>query len=103
MTSTDPDIEVIPDRQKARFVEQRTYTDYAVFWPEGNQQIDATSNWQQQTTDARRNETSGRWSPSSQAQWQAASLSVLTGIVELIHEKYTHDRITGLKVIFSLL
>ena len=91
MTSTDPDIEGIPDRQKARFVERRTYADYAVFWPQENQQLDITSTWQQPTTDARRNETSGRWIPSSQSQWQAASLSALTGTVELSHENSNRD------------
>lgn len=96
MGSTDPDIEGIPDRQKARFVEQRTYTDYAVFWPEGDQQLDATSSWQQPTIDARRNQ-SGRWSPNSRAQWEAASLSVLTGTVELSHEKYNHDQNSWVK------
>ncbi|MBD1929829.1 DEAD/DEAH box helicase [Trichocoleus sp. FACHB-90] len=34
---TDPDIEGIPDKQAARFVERRTYEAYAVFWPsQGN-------------------------------------------------------------------
>ena len=33
--STDPDIEGLPDRQIARFVDKRTYRDFAVYWPQG--------------------------------------------------------------------
>ena len=33
MLPSDPDIEGIPDRQAARFVEQQPYGSYAVFWP----------------------------------------------------------------------
>ena len=35
LLTTDPDIEGIPDRQAARFVERRTFADFAVFWPQG--------------------------------------------------------------------
>jgi len=35
LLTTDPDIEGIPDRQAAKFVERRSSEDYAVFWPKG--------------------------------------------------------------------
>lgn len=35
LLSTDPDIEGLPDKQAARFVDRRTYDDFAVFWPAG--------------------------------------------------------------------
>jgi hypothetical protein len=33
--SSDPDIEGIPDKQTARFMDRRTYGDYIIFWPTG--------------------------------------------------------------------
>jgi DEAD/DEAH box helicase domain-containing protein len=33
--STDPDIEGLPDKQAARFVDRKTYGAFAVFWPTG--------------------------------------------------------------------
>ena len=35
LLNTDPDIEGIPDRQAARFVDRRSYQEYAIFWPTG--------------------------------------------------------------------
>jgi ATP-dependent helicase YprA (DUF1998 family) len=35
LLNTDPDIEGIPDRQAARFIDRRTYGEYGIFWPEG--------------------------------------------------------------------
>ena len=35
LLSTDPDVEGIPDRQAARFVERRRYGEFALFWPTG--------------------------------------------------------------------
>ena len=39
MLLSTPDIEGIPDRQAARFVESRKYQEYAVFWPKGDNTI----------------------------------------------------------------
>lgn len=48
MLNTDPDIEGIPDRQAARFVEKRTYDEFAVFWPAGHSALSAeASHWRQ--------------------------------------------------------
>ena len=35
LLGTEPDIEGIPDKQAARFVERRIYSEFAIFWPQG--------------------------------------------------------------------
>lgn len=75
LLTADPDIEGIPDRQAARFVDRRTFGEYAVFWPSGTGGLhhDAAQ-WRQpglvagQTAD-------GRWTP--------ATLDTLSGRVVL--------------------
>src|SRR5208337_1201365 len=64
--STDPDIEGIPDRQAARFVDRRSYSEFGVFWPSqgGNLHQDARRDWQQPAFDGRQRAT-GRWAPAS--------------------------------------
>lgn len=46
--SSDPDIEGLPDKQAARFVDRRTYGDFAVFWPNGRSTLNADARrWRQ--------------------------------------------------------
>lgn len=46
--STDPDIEGLPDRQAARFVDRRTYGDFALFWPNGRSTLNSDARtWRQ--------------------------------------------------------
>jgi len=80
LLATTPDIEGIPEKQAARFVERRTYGEYAVFWPAGNQEFGNPSRWRQ-TKVTRYG--SGR---SSWASWRQASLNTQTGHVVLSHE-----------------
>lgn len=49
LLTSDPDIEGIPDRQAARFLERRTWGDFAVFWPSGDRSLhaDARGTWNQ--------------------------------------------------------
>ena len=71
---SDSDIEGIPDRQAARFVDRRTYTDYAVFWPSGEARLaDDAHNWPQPTSSNR----------TTQGQWVDANLDPATGRVTL--------------------
>ena len=72
---TDADIEGLPDRQPARFVDRRTYSDYAVFWPSGSATLnpEAQRRWQQPLP-------SGETKP---AQWMQANLDPATGQVKL--------------------
>ena len=84
MLATDPDIEGIPDKQTARFVERRTYREFALFWPVG------TSNHQ---------EGAASWvqparveSFSENARWIRACLDTRSGRVEpYSHERYDED------------
>ena len=78
MLATTPDIEGIPERQAARFVERRTYDEFAIFWPAGNQTYFDPARWRQPTLDG---------SQKPWANWVKASLNTRTGHVELSHEK----------------
>jgi DEAD/DEAH box helicase domain-containing protein len=67
---TEPDIEGIPDRQAGKFLDGRTYKEFAVFWP--SRQIDEDSQgWGRQS----KKTESGRW--------DKAWLHTRSGIVRL--------------------
>ena len=74
LLTTDPDIEGVPDRQAARFVERRTYAEFAVFWPTGRSAL---------------NHDAARWNQPAlagapvRAQWRRAVLNSLSGRAEL--------------------
>ena len=64
LLTADADIEGIPDRHAARFVERRTYREFAVFWPSGG--IDLSSEaerWRQPGIAVSGEE--GRWMPAT--------------------------------------
>lgn len=44
---TDPNLEGIPDRRTARFIEQQSYRDYAVFWPQNKDKKPIDQTWRQ--------------------------------------------------------
>ena len=77
---TSPDIEGVPDKQVARFVERRSYREYGVFWPQASQPYDQPPRWRQPRfiEDKPKNNA---W-----AQWQKASLNTCTGNISLSHE-----------------
>jgi len=81
MLATTPDVEGIPERQAARFVEKRTYREFAVFWPLGSQEFDAPGRWRQAAI-----RQGMRLGQTPWADWIEASLNTLTGYVELSHE-----------------
>ena len=72
---TDADIEGLPDRQPARFVDRRSYSEYAVFWPSGDASLnpEAQSPWRQPSPN-------GETQP---ARWVQANLDPTTGQVKL--------------------
>lgn len=75
---TDPDIEGIPDRQAARFVERKTYGEFAVFWPSQDQpHPDARQGWNQSASFA--TEAGG----AEPARWDRAYLDTLSARVTL--------------------
>jgi len=50
MLSNDPDIEGLPDKQTARFVDRRLYREFAIFWPSGTRELHADADgWRQPT------------------------------------------------------
>jgi rubrerythrin len=79
LLATTPDIEGIPERQAARFVERRTFQDYAVFWPQATQEYGNPSTWSQ-------SKFAGQSSRTSNASWKEASLNMRTGHVMLEHD-----------------
>ncbi|MGH7752893.1 MAG: helicase-related protein, partial [Gemmatimonadales bacterium] len=75
MLTADPDIEGIPDRQAARFVERRTFAEFALFWPAGEKAL---------------HHDAGRWNQpalipdmAAEGRWVPASLDPLSGRVQL--------------------
>jgi DEAD/DEAH box helicase domain-containing protein len=77
--ATSPDIEGIPDRQVAKFVERRTYEDYAVFWSQGVQEFNEQArNWNQPIIQGGVTDT---------ANWVEACLNPYTGKVNLAHDE----------------
>lgn len=61
--STDPDIEGLPDKQAARFMDKRMYGDFAIFWPNGRSTLNTdASRWAQPRVVGQGSER-GRWAP----------------------------------------
>lgn len=62
----EPDIEGIPDRQAARFLERRSYREYAIFWPSRNLNEDSQKSWNQSSKQ--------KGDSPEKASWRKASL-----------------------------
>ncbi len=74
LLTADADIEGIPDRHAARFVERRNYREFAVFWPSGGTGLNADSQkWRQPGLEENRED----------ARWMPATLDPATGRVRL--------------------
>jgi Lhr-like helicase len=74
LLTVEPDIEGLPDKQAARFLEKRTYDQFAVFWPACSRPLhEEAKPWTQPSTDA----------DSSKARWDKASLDTISGRVVL--------------------
>ncbi|MCI0627995.1 MAG: DEAD/DEAH box helicase [Acidobacteria bacterium] len=76
LLGTDPDVEGIPDRQAARFVDRRSYAEFGVFWPARQVPLhqDAQGQWRHPRFDR------GQPAP---ARWDRASMDVKSGRVVL--------------------
>ena len=74
LLTADADIEGIPDRNAARFVERRTYREFAVFWPSGGEDL---------TSDVQRWRQPGIAVSGEEARWMPATLDSITGQVRL--------------------
>ncbi|HKZ79711.1 MAG TPA: DEAD/DEAH box helicase [Pyrinomonadaceae bacterium] len=76
LLNTDPDIEGIPDRQTARFLDRRTYREFAVFWPTGKSGLhpDVPQRWKHNSlTD----------DSDAEARWQRSALDAFSGRISL--------------------
>ena len=75
LLTADPDIEGIPDRQAARFIDRRTYGEFALFWPSGDSTIHRdAARWRQPTLEP---------GQKVDARWVPATLDSLSGRVVL--------------------
>jgi len=74
----DHDIEGIPDKQAARFVDRRSYHEFAVFWPHGRAQIhqEATRDWAQNQLVGEDIDAADR-----RGKWVSAALDITSAIV----------------------
>jgi DEAD/DEAH box helicase domain-containing protein len=78
--ATSPDIEGIPDRQAARFIEKKSYDEYVVFWVQGDQERNPDAQgWSQPLLIHSDQNSQGTWSP--------ACLSARTGKVDRSHDR----------------
>ena len=75
LLTADPDIEGIPDRQAARFIDRRTYREFAIFWPSGNSALHTDSRKWHQPDLILSDRADGRWAQ--------ATFNSLSGRVEL--------------------
>lgn len=85
LVSEDPYFEGIPNIQRSRIVEERSYDELALFWPSGDLPLnpDAQKTWKQPLM----NKTFGE----AQGRWVAASLNCRTGKVELSADRYLQN------------
>lgn len=75
LLTIEPDIEGLPERQSARFMDRRTYDQFALFWPSGSQQLhEDASSWTQPAHEDHK--------PTA-ARWDVAALDTLSGRVVL--------------------
>lgn len=94
-----PNIEGIPEKTPARLVEKRSYQEYGVFWPCGNQTFtlhdrshNTPANYWRQTTlnDANQNDF--------EAKWVEATLNTISGDIDPSHDKADNSTELGLYV-----
>lgn len=78
LLATDPDLESLPDRQAARFLDQRSYSDYGVFWPVGSAQLHPEARDPFTQAGVASDDKPGK------AQWVRAALDPFSGRVELL-------------------
>lgn len=72
--TTEPDVEGIPEKRIAKFVEQQTYKDFVVFWPLGTQENLCAGKWKQEPIVKGARLT---------GEWIEASLNTKNGIISL--------------------
>ena len=81
LLNTDHDIEGIPDRQAARFLDRRTYREYAIFWPRRTGAV--AYRCERIGTQPRRMHDNDLPPAIARARWDAAALNTTSGEVRL--------------------
>ncbi|OQP44235.1 hypothetical protein A4H97_33315 [Niastella yeongjuensis] len=79
-----PNIEGIPEKTPHKLLERRTYQEYAVFWPQGGQELEPHERpngyWRQATVDSSINQNDYR------ATWEQASINIYSGDIKETYE-----------------
>ena len=83
LVSEDPFFEGIPNKERSRIVEERSYDELAIFWPSGDLELsaDAKKPWKQLLMNRSKSELAGSW--------KRASLNFRTGKVELSWDRHS--------------
>lgn len=93
-----PNIEGIPEKTPAKLVEKRSFQEYAIYWPCGNQEFTKHDRehgipvdyWRQTTlNDFNQNDYEANWIP--------ASLNCISGDIDFSHEKVNTDSTNWIK------
>ena len=109
LLTVDPDIEGIPDRHPARFVERRTYSEFAVFWPSSGSDLSPDSRkWRQPRITEDSDEAS--WMPAilDPANGRvrlgpaASGSDLVPGFVFVVQNKLDQDKIPALPAVCPL-
>ncbi len=77
------DVEKLPEIQPEKLVERRNYKEYAVFWPQGDQEISKKNEWTLKDQNNKKRKV--------KASWRQASLNILSGRVRMEHESGKQD------------
>ncbi|THU41234.1 DEAD/DEAH box helicase [Niastella caeni] len=93
-----PNIEGIPEKTPAKLVEKRSYQEYAVFWPCGNQQFTRHDSEPGISANFWRQATTGSFQQTDyEANWIPASLNCISGDIDFSHDKANIDSIHWIK------
>jgi len=93
-----PNIEGIPEKTPAKLVEKRSYQEYAVFWPCGNQEFTKHDKEHGIPSDFWRQTTVNGFNQGDyESVWRKASLNSISGDIDFEHEKANSDSIHWIK------
>jgi len=93
-----PNIEGIPEKTPAKLVEKRSYQEFAVFWPCGNQEFTKHDREHGIPVDYWRQTTVNPFNQRDyEANWIEASLNYISGDIDFSHDKANEDSTNWIK------
>jgi DEAD/DEAH box helicase domain-containing protein len=93
-----PNIEGIPEKTPAKLVEKRSFQEFAVFWPCGNQEFTMHDREHGIPADYWRQTTVNQFNQGDyEANWIPASLNCISGDIDFSHDKATSDSFNWIK------